>query len=121
MAKDSLDVKFSKYWAQLTPVQKQALLRIINTFIGEEGRVNVELSDQELNEAEAAYNVPWEIWPLSKQQKKALIAFLQSSGIEPAGRISIEQYNKEIDEAMEEYERGEFYTQEEVEEMSKKW
>jgi predicted transcriptional regulator len=36
-------------------------------------------------------------------------------------RDTIEQYNKEIDEAIAEVEKGEFYTQEEVEKMSKKW
>jgi len=36
-------------------------------------------------------------------------------------RDTIEQYNKEIDEAISEVEKGEFYTQEEVEKMSKKW
>ena len=36
-------------------------------------------------------------------------------------RISIEQYNKEIDEAVARVEAGEFYTQEEVEQMSKEW
>lgn len=40
---------------------------------------------------------------------------------EKDGRISIEQYNKELDEADAEIDRGEFYTQEEVEKMSKKW
>ena len=36
-------------------------------------------------------------------------------------RISIEQYNKEIDESIAQIERGEFYTQEEVEKMAKEW
>ena len=30
------------------------------------------------------------------------------------GRVSIEQYNKEIDEAIQRVEQGEFYTQKEV-------
>jgi predicted transcriptional regulator len=34
---------------------------------------------------------------------------------------TIEQYNKEIDQAIAEVERGEFYTQEEVEKMAKEW
>lgn len=37
------------------------------------------------------------------------------------GRISVEQYNKEIEEAEAKIDRGEFYTQEDVEKMSKKW
>ena len=36
-------------------------------------------------------------------------------------RISVEQYNKEIDEAIARVEAGESYTQEEVEQMSKEW
>ena len=36
-------------------------------------------------------------------------------------RVSIEQYNRELEEADSEIDRGEFYTQEEVEKMSKKW
>lgn len=34
---------------------------------------------------------------------------------------TIEQYNKDIDEAIAEIERGEFYTQEEVRKIAKKW
>lgn len=36
-------------------------------------------------------------------------------------RISIEQYNRELDESIAQIERGEFYTQEEVEKMAKEW
>ena len=36
-------------------------------------------------------------------------------------RISIEQYNRELDEADSAIDRGDFYTQEEVEKKSKKW
>lgn len=35
--------------------------------------------------------------------------------------ISIEQYNKEIEEAVERVQGGEFYTHEEIVEMSKDW
>lgn len=35
--------------------------------------------------------------------------------------FSIEQYNKDIDEAIARVESGQFYTQEEVEKMSKNW
>ncbi|MCF6347013.1 MAG: hypothetical protein L3J20_01775 [Flavobacteriaceae bacterium] len=41
--------------------------------------------------------------------------------IESSERISIEQYNKEIDEADARIDNGEFYTQEEVEKMAKEW
>ena len=43
------------------------------------------------------------------------------SGLMNEGRISIEQYNKELDEADARIDKGEFYTNEEVVEMSKKW
>ena len=35
--------------------------------------------------------------------------------------ISVEQYNREIEEAEAEIDRGEYYSQQEVEKMSKKW
>lgn len=37
------------------------------------------------------------------------------------GRVSIDQYNKELEEAEREIDRGEYYTQSEVENRSKKW
>ncbi len=36
-------------------------------------------------------------------------------------RISIEQYNKEIDEAERDMENGNYHTQKEVEKMAKEW
>lgn len=36
-------------------------------------------------------------------------------------RISVEQYNRELDEAEVDIKRGEYFTQDEVENMSKKW
>ncbi|WP_438962762.1 hypothetical protein [Nonlabens sp.] len=36
-------------------------------------------------------------------------------------RISIEQYNRELEESIAQIERGECYTQEEVEKMAKEW
>ena len=39
----------------------------------------------------------------------------------PEGPISIEQYNQELEEAEAEMDRGEFYSQDEVEKMAKKW
>lgn len=37
------------------------------------------------------------------------------------GHISIEQYNQELDEAEARVNQGQFYTQDEVEKMAKKW
>jgi hypothetical protein len=42
-------------------------------------------------------------------------------GLQNEGRISIEQYNRELDEAEARVKQGEFYTQDEVERMAKGW
>ncbi|HEX9503330.1 MAG TPA: hypothetical protein VF974_03340 [Patescibacteria group bacterium] len=57
---------------------------------------------------------------LTPAQKKSLLAFLKSFVIPKtaSGRVSIEQYNKEIDEAMTEAATGKFITQEELEKQS---
>jgi hypothetical protein len=120
MGAHSIDRQFGNYWAQLSAEQKQSLLTFILSFYEEKRRDEIDMN--KLQEPDAAYYVPWQIFkPLNKQQKKALIAFLQSSGIEPEGRISIEQYNKELDEAMARMDAGEGIPHEEVIEMSKKW
>jgi len=51
---------------------------------------------------------------------KAVYTLLESE-INGEERISLDQYNKEIDAAMEEVKRGEVYTHEEVVRLSKKW
>lgn len=38
-----------------------------------------------------------------------------------AERETLEDYNKDIDEAIAEIENGDFYTQEEIEKMAKEW
>lgn len=61
---------------------------------------------------------------LNEAEKKSVVqmlkTFLKGRKDKP-GRISIEQYNKEIDEAMAEVKKGEVYTHEEVVKMSKNW
>lgn len=42
-------------------------------------------------------------------------------GLRNEGRISIDQYNKELDEAEARIDSGVFFTQEEVEKMAKEW
>ena len=42
-------------------------------------------------------------------------------GLKNEGRISIEQYNRELEEAEARIDRGDFFTQEEVEKMAKEW
>jgi len=61
---------------------------------------------------------------LSEAEKKSVVemlkAFLRGRN-EDTSRINIEQYNKEIDEAIEEVKRGETFSHEEVIKMSKDW
>ena len=42
-------------------------------------------------------------------------------GLQKDGRISIEQYNKELDDAELEIDRGDFITQEELKKQMKEW
>lgn len=42
-------------------------------------------------------------------------------GLKNEGHISIEQYNRELDEAEARVKGGEFFTHEEVKKMAKKW
>ena len=61
---------------------------------------------------------------LNDAEKKSVVQMLKTfikGRRENPGRISIEQYNKEIDEAMEEVRKGEVYTHDEVVKMAKGW
>lgn len=60
---------------------------------------------------------------LGKEEKKTILGFIKSvvKIKEQPKRISIKQYNIEIDEAMARIDAGEFITQEEVEKESKHW
>jgi len=61
---------------------------------------------------------------LNEAEKKSLLQMLQTfltGRKETTERISIEQYNKEIDEAEAEYERGEYITHEEMVKQLKQW
>lgn len=64
------------------------------------------------------------ILQLDEMEKKSVLqmlkAFARDRKRKPA-RISIEQYNREIDEAVARVEAGEFYTHEEVERIAKEW
>lgn len=61
---------------------------------------------------------------LNEAEKKSVVqmlkTFLKSRKGNP-GRISIEQYNNEIEEAMEEVKKGEVYSHNEVAKMAKDW
>jgi len=62
---------------------------------------------------------------LNEPQKKSLLAmiknFLTSPSNESPNRISIEQYNKELDEAEAEFEKGEYITHEQMKKKIKQW
>jgi predicted transcriptional regulator len=57
---------------------------------------------------------------IGEKKVKAIYTIFEEE-INQGERISIEQYNKEIDEAMTEVKKGEVYTHEEVVKMSKGW
>ena len=57
---------------------------------------------------------------LSPVQKESLLEVIKSFVI-PREKISVEQYNKEIDEAIARVEAGDFYSQNDVEQMAKEW
>lgn len=64
------------------------------------------------------------ILQLDEAEKKSVLQMLKTflKGREKKlPRISVEQYNKEIDEAIARVEAGEYYTHEEVERMAKDW
>ena len=64
------------------------------------------------------------ILQLDEAEKKSVLQMLKAfvkGRKKNAPRISIEQYNKEIDEAIARVEAGDFYTQEEVQRMAKEW
>jgi hypothetical protein len=62
---------------------------------------------------------------LNEVEKKSVLlmlkTFLLGRNQVSAGRISIEQYNKEIDEALAQVAEGDYITQEEMEKRAAKW
>lgn len=56
---------------------------------------------------------------LSVVQKESLLSVIKS--FKSKEGFGFEQYNKEIENAVARVESGEFFTQEEVEKMSKEW
>ncbi len=116
------DIELSKYWSLLSPDQKKSLLEVIISFTQSSETAGLELQDAG-PEYDSSNSVFIKIISgLSYEQKDALIYLLQSFRIEePGQRISIEQYNKELDEAEAEFERGEVISHEEIKAMTKKW
>jgi hypothetical protein len=61
---------------------------------------------------------------LTDQQKQSLIQMIKTflqSGSSPAEKVSIEQYNKELDDAMERINSGHFTLLEELEKEMQSW
>lgn len=61
---------------------------------------------------------------LNEEEKISVVQMLKAflnGRPKSSKRVSVEQYNRELDEAMEEVKRGEVYSHEEVEKMSKNW
>ena len=61
---------------------------------------------------------------LDEEEKKSVLQLLKTflhRRNEDTDRISSEQYNKEIDEALAEVEAGNYITQEEMEKQTAKW
>ena len=73
--------------------------------------MSAPLIDSELNKY-------WSL--LTLVQKESILSVIKSF-VELDERVSMEQYNKEIDQAVARVESGEFYTHEEVERISKEW
>lgn len=60
---------------------------------------------------------------LGSDEKQTILSVIKSflKLHKPVNSISIEEYNKEIDDAVARVESGEYYTHEEVEKMAKEW
>ena len=58
---------------------------------------------------------------IADEKKIKAIYTLLEDDIEQEERISIKQYNKELKEAEEEFERGEYITNEEMKKNVKEW
>ncbi len=123
MSSSSTDNKLTKYWLLLSPVQKESLLTVITSFIQQSDTQNNELREPETIYHKEGSQLSIELLQqLSREQKKALISLIASFGIKITDQqISIEQYNKELDEADVEFEKGEFMSHDEVIVLSKKW
>lgn len=60
-------------------------------------------------------------WPgLTAVQQEAILSVIKCM-VQPPERVSIEQYNREIDEAMRRIDAGEFITQEDLEKEAEQW
>ena len=122
MTASSLDIELSKYWSLLTPEQKKFLLEVIKSFVQSLERINLEIKEAEAEYGAGNINFSKILSQLNQQQKNALINLLQSFDVEGQHqRISIEQYNKELDEAVARIEKGNFITHKDALKELSKW
>ena len=49
------------------------------------------------------------------------LEYVLKNGLQNSERITLEDYNKEIEEAIEEIEKGEFHTQNEAKKIADQW
>ncbi|REE17019.1 hypothetical protein DFQ09_105233 [Winogradskyella pacifica] len=49
------------------------------------------------------------------------LEYVLKNGLQNSERITLDDYNKEIDEAIEDIEKGEFYTQNEANKIADQW
>ncbi|WP_152487296.1 hypothetical protein [Winogradskyella psychrotolerans] len=49
------------------------------------------------------------------------LEYVLKNGLQNSERITLEDYNKEIEEAIEDIEKGEFYTQNEAKKIADQW
>ncbi|MDB5278404.1 MAG: hypothetical protein JWR61_3359 [Ferruginibacter sp.] len=69
-------------------------------------------------------NLQYYFTQLNEAEKKSVLLMLKTflaGRSNTADHISIEQYNKEIEEALEQAEAGNYITQEEMEKQAAKW
>jgi hypothetical protein len=113
------DQYFHNLWVVLTGDQKKSLLSTMKSF-AERNEMNTSEGNATINEPDAAYAVPMNLFQsLKKKQRKALISFIEASGVESLGGFTIEEYNRDLEEAEREIERGEVVPHEEVMKMLK--
>jgi len=97
---------------------------VINTDILLHTRKKVNLFKTQYMASVLERELVYYIHQLDDAEKKSVLQMLKTfikgrgNNIAP---ISIEQYNKEIDEAIARVEAGEFYSHEEAERMAKDW
>ena len=124
MEASSLNNEFKKYWSLLTSGQKKSVIRLVHSF------TNPAESNQQVQEEAIEYETASAVKEekifeqLSDKEKFSVMilikTFLEDDEQSP-GSVSIEQYNKEIDEAMKRVESGEYLSHDDLENEAREW